>query len=314
MAVFALGAADDLADPRHQHVHGANGAIVVVPVHVEGLDLLGVVGHHHGLLQVLLGDVALVLALEIRSPLDRKLEAAAALLQDRNGLRVRDPLEGRADHVFQGLEHGRVDAVVEEAEVLGTAVEDALEDLLQEDLDQRHLAVQIAEGHLRLDHPELGQVPTGVRVLRAEGGAEGVDVDEGQGGDLRLELARHGEVGLATEEVPAPVHSPILSGRLEGIQGGDSEHLTRALGVRQGDHGGVQQQEAALLEEVVDGARCRVAHPHHRSDGVGAGTQVGDGAKELEAVALLLKGVVGICIPDQLHLFGADLEALALAR
>lgn len=33
------------------------------------------------------------------------------------------------------------------------------------------LTVQVAEGHLRLNHPELGQVARGVAVLRAERGA-----------------------------------------------------------------------------------------------------------------------------------------------
>src|SRR5262245_59215188 len=39
-ALFALGATDDLPEPRDQHVHGANRLIVVIDFHVEGLDLL----------------------------------------------------------------------------------------------------------------------------------------------------------------------------------------------------------------------------------------------------------------------------------
>ena len=38
----------------------------------------------------------------------------------------------------------------------------------------------------------------------------------------------------------------------------------------------MQQDEAALLEEVVDGAGGGVAHAQHRADGVGARAQVGD--------------------------------------
>ena len=40
VALFALAAADDLADPRHEHVHGAHGFAVVVDAHVKGFDRL----------------------------------------------------------------------------------------------------------------------------------------------------------------------------------------------------------------------------------------------------------------------------------
>jgi hypothetical protein len=39
VALLALAAADDLADPRHQQVHGRHGPFVVVEAHVKGLEL-----------------------------------------------------------------------------------------------------------------------------------------------------------------------------------------------------------------------------------------------------------------------------------
>jgi hypothetical protein len=42
-AFLALAAADDLADPRRQHVHRRDRPAVVVDAHVESLDVLGVV-------------------------------------------------------------------------------------------------------------------------------------------------------------------------------------------------------------------------------------------------------------------------------
>jgi hypothetical protein len=58
-----------------------------------------------------------------------------------------------------------------------------------------------------------------------------------------------------------------------------------------------RQQEAALLEELVDRHRRRVAHAQHRADRVGARPQVRDRAQELERVALLLQRVVGATPP-----------------
>ena len=51
--------------------------------------------------------------------------------------------------------------------------------------------------------------------------------------------------------------------------------------------------EAAILEEAVDGVGGYTAHPKGGGEQVGSGAQVLNGAQELHAVALLLKGIVG---------------------
>src|SRR5215472_13042580 len=50
--LLALAAADDLADPGCEHVHGRDRPAVVVHPHVERLDVLRVVHHDHRLLRV----------------------------------------------------------------------------------------------------------------------------------------------------------------------------------------------------------------------------------------------------------------------
>ena len=192
----------------------------------------------------------------------------------------------------------------------GQLLEDGAEDRLQEGLRQLAVAVEVAEGHLRLDHPELRQVATGVRVLRAEGGAEGVDVDHGQGADLRLELARDREAPgrrRSPGEEPPPLGGPRPARTHANISPAPSASAAVRMGV-------VQPEEAALLEEVVDRPRGGVAHPQHRADGVRARPQVGDGAQELEAVALLLQRVVVADPAHQLEGVRAQLDPLALAR
>ena len=89
VALLALAAADDLADARRQHVHGGDGLSVVVGAHVERLDLARVVGDDHRLLEQLLGQVALVLALQIDAPVDGELQVLAGLLQQARPLRCR---------------------------------------------------------------------------------------------------------------------------------------------------------------------------------------------------------------------------------
>src|SRR5262249_16667171 len=83
-ALFALAAADDLADAGREHVHRGDGPAVVVDAHIERLDVLRVVHHDHGLLGVLLGEIALVLGLQVDAPLRRKLELLLPALAHRN--------------------------------------------------------------------------------------------------------------------------------------------------------------------------------------------------------------------------------------
>ena len=56
------------------------------------------------------------------------------------------------------------------------------------------------EGDLGLDHPELGEVAARLRLLRAEGRAEAVDLAQRERGGFDVELAGLREVGLASSK------------------------------------------------------------------------------------------------------------------
>ena len=65
----------------------------------------------------------------------------------------------------------------------------------------------------------------------------------------------------------------------------DPEHRPGALGVAGGDDRRVDPEEAALVEEAVDGHRQRVPHPGDGAEGVGPRPEVGDRPQVLEACA-----------------------------
>ena len=71
VAFLALAAADNFPHPGHQHIHRPDGFPVIVEAHVESLYLFRIVVNDDRLLEGLLGQIALVLRLQLKSPFDR---------------------------------------------------------------------------------------------------------------------------------------------------------------------------------------------------------------------------------------------------
>ena len=309
---LTLAAADQLADAGHQHIGCGHGLAVRVLLHVEALDLLRVVGDEDGLLEDHLGQVALVLGLDIHAPLDGELELLVVLLQHLDGVGVGDAAKFAVRHQLQALDEALVDELVEEGHLVGAVVQHIADDILGHGLGGVHVAVQVAEGHLRLDHPELGGVAGGKALLRTEGGAEGVHLAKGHGHGLGLQLAGNGQVDRLLEEVLGVIDGAVLVlGHVLQVEGGHTEHLTGALAVGCGQQRGVCVDEAVLLEELVDGVSRHAADAEGGVEGVGAGAQGGHGAQILHAHLLFLQRVfVGGAVAQDLDGIGVQLKGL----
>src|SRR5690606_27398929 len=128
------------------------------------------------------------------------------------------------------------------------------DDVLEELLRQRHVAFQITEGHLRLDHPELRQMARRVGVLRTKSGPEGVHVGERGCVDLALELTAYREVRRPAEKIVSEVHGALRGARyVRQVQRGHAEHRSGSLTIGGGDDRSVHVEKAALSEELMDG-------------------------------------------------------------
>ena len=92
------------------------------------------------------------------------------------------------------------------------------------------------------------------------------------------------------------------------------EHLTGTLAIAAGDQRGVGVDKAALVKELVNGKGAGRPHTKHRAEGVGAGTQVGDGAQIFQRMTLFLQGIIGGGGPLHLHCGGVDLTRLLRLR
>src|SRR6185312_4395874 len=276
VVVNPLAAADDLAVALgRQQVETQHGLrILRVGLHVEGLERCREAGHHHRLVE-LAGEDGLLVAAEVVAPLDR----VALAVEDRDRLGVGDAREGR--HHF--LQFGGV--ALQHLEVLPRAVEDARGEVAHELLGEGAEPLELQEGHLGLHHPELHQVAAGLGLLGAEGGAEAIDLAEGGGGGLQVELAALREVGLVAEVVGLEqVRGPLAGGGRED--------------------GRVDERELPLVEEVADALLDLAAYPQGGALPAGAQPEVTVLHEERRAV---LFGGDGIVLGE-----AQDLEAARL--
>ena len=162
----------------------------------------------HGL--HLLGEVSFVLGLHIHTPENGILKLVSALLELFDRLGVADASEIARDQRVESLQKTVVYKLIEKLQLTRAVFHNVANDVLDHRLGGIHVVTQVGKSHLRLDHPELGGVALGVGVLGAEGGAKGVDVTEGHGEVLGVELAGNGQVGGLAEEVLAPVDAAVL--------------------------------------------------------------------------------------------------------
>ena len=106
-----------------------------------------------------------MLGLEVGAPLHLVVEPVIVLLQDLHRVGVADAAKVAGHHVLQPLLQPLIHEAVEEVDLVGATLQHPADDVLDHGLGHVHIAGQVAEGHLRLYHPELGGMALGVGVL-----------------------------------------------------------------------------------------------------------------------------------------------------
>jgi hypothetical protein len=273
---------------------------VGIALHVEGLHRRGVSVDHHGFVEAARDD-GLVFGAEVVAPLevgDRRAVGvrlafgaarSAVLVDHRHRFVVADAGEGPDD----ALELAHV--ALEDRELIAALLEHAGDDEGHEPLGELHVAGEVHEGDLWLDHPELGEVAARLALLGAEGGAEAVRLAEGRGRSLHVELAGLREVS-----------------RIAVVVG--LEERARALaGVGREDRR-IDEREVELVEVVAHGLDDRVTHPHDRVLSFGPEPQVAVVHEKIGSVLLGRDGVLADGLREHREALGADLEHARLLR
>ena len=264
---------------------------------------------------MLLHEVALVLRLKVAAPVAGKFELAARSLQNLDAFGIVESFELVVQHELQPRDQLLIPHLVHELQILAAVLQRIADQVFEELLGQLHIVLQLVERHLRLDHPELGEVARRVGVLGTERGAEGVDPPQRQRAQLAFELARHGEVAGFAEEILRIVDLALLgTGQVVQIERRHLEHRPRTFTVGSCYQRRIPVIETAVVEELVNGEGHRMADAQYRAEGIGTRTQVGDVAQEFERMAFFLQRVgrrVGRAV--NLNRGGLHLDALSLA-
>jgi hypothetical protein len=64
-----------------------------------------------------------------------------------------------------------------------------------------HVISQLSKTYFRLDHPKLGQMSTGMRVLGPEGWTKCINIGECTSVSFYIELTRNSEPGSTTKKI-----------------------------------------------------------------------------------------------------------------
>ncbi len=279
--VDALAAAGDLAVAfRGQQVHAAAGLRTPLHrLHVERLDRAGIVIDEDRPVEHLRYG-GFVRAAEVLPPFDLELFRlfrvvclGGPFLQPFHSLVVTDAVERRGDR-FQPL-----DVAFEDVQFGAMFVQHALDDIGDELLFHRHHVFQRVKRHLRLHHPELGQVAARLRFLGAEGRPEAVHLAEGGDVGLVVKLARLRQIGRLAEVIHLK-------------QGGG------LLACRRRDDGRIHQQVAVVVQPLAHGPDDRRPNPQDRPLACGAHPQMAVVHQELRAVLFGPDGVVAGDLDD----------------
>ena len=142
-------------------------------------------------------------------------------------------------------------------------------------LRKPHVARQIRERHLRLDHPEFCEVPRRVGVFSPKRGPEGVYLPQCHRTQLSFQLSAYGKIGGLSEKVLSEVHFiRIRFWNVVQIQCGHLEHLACSFSIASRDDRGVHLEKPTVREELVNGKIQRMANTKDGSEGACSKPQV----------------------------------------
>ena len=303
---LSLAAADYLADTGNKEVNCCNGLAVGVLLHVEALDILGVIGNEYSLLEYLFGEVSLVLGLEVAAPVNGIYELFARLFQQFDSLGISNSAEFVADEFFKSCFQTLFKVCVKESYLIGALFKYGTDNVLYHILGYLDNVFQFCESYLGLNVPELSKVLGSVGVLCSERGSEGVYLAHCGSSHFALKLTGNGKSCSSAEEISCIVI--VLGLVLVGVTYGCyAEHLACALTVRTCYQRSVDVNEVSFLIILMYSLCQYGTYPHNCVEGVCSAAEVGHCTQEFQCVTLLLERIILGAVTKQSDICGGNI-------
>src|SRR5277367_623893 len=191
-----------------------------------------------------LGDDGFFVAAEVVSPLG----GIAGLLENLDRIVVGDARKRRHDFLE------RFDVAFNQGQFTGPIFRHRLYDRADQAFGQLDHVFEVRVGGFGFEHPKFGQVPARLGFFGAERGAEGVNLAEGSGESLDVELAGLSQVGFLIVDV---VHFEESGG---AFARGGSKNRRVGLGVTLGIHV-ISVGALRFGADTKDGGLTRSANP-----------------------------------------------------
>ena len=272
---LTLATTDDFTDLGEEYVHGADSAAVFILLHVEGLYVAGIVGENHRTLEMLLHQIAFMLALEVGAPVDREFEFLSGSLENLHTFSISETYEIVVKHKFETVDKFFVEVLCKEFDIVAAVVESISDAVFHEFLCQIHILGYVAEGNFRLHHPEFAQVAGRVGILGTESRTESIDRTESGGAELTLKLTGNGKRSGLAEEILRIVDSAVLVlGKILKGQGSHLEHSACAFTVARSDEGSIEIEETFLLEKLMNRKSKSASYSQNGTESCRTGAQM----------------------------------------
>ena len=216
--------------------------------------------------------------------------------------------------MIQFLEEPLFHKLVAERHLVRAMLQSVANDRLDEILRNLNDAVQVDKADLRLNVPELRNVPHRAALFRAEGRTERVNfAHAAQRSHFAFQLAGDRQASLAAEIIVCIVGFFALSLRVPRLRR-DAEHLARAFAVARRDDRRVDIGIAVLVEIIVDRIRQRRPDGHAGLHQVRARAQMRNRPQELGAGLLFLERIIRRAAAKQLQAGRFQLDDVPLGR
>ena len=158
---------------------------------------------------------------------------------------------------------------------------------------QVHQGRQVDERDLRFYHPEFGQVPGRVAVLRPERRTECIDSSQSRGSEFAFQLSTYRQRSHFAEEIVVVLNlSVLIFLQIVQILSRDLKHFSRSFAIACRNDRSVEVKESVFVKVGMNSHGQVVSNTHHGTESIGTQTEMSVLTHIFETLSFFLHRVI----------------------